>query len=821
MPDENTNSVWTTQTSQNNQATTKQTWDDFVLDFWEKESEKSEWTTDVEVNLDDKTNEDNGDGQDFTDLNFDDENVFSEESEESESEDNENFTDFQWENTDDDMNIDISLNDESNDESSDEIWQENEEWTQFEDEEKNEIGNEENEDIEEVNIEDDFDQQDTKNEENLEDNEENLDTDLYSEDTGIDEDNDIDDEINENYVEEQIWDDVNERDESQIVSDNSDSEEGERVSDIDQFGDEEKIEDSEEVNETEDDIIEDSFKESADSMEDSNTELNEDNAEFNEDLDEWGNPEKSDEETMGYQENEDSQETNLLDDAEEKTMNDNQNIDTMVSPSDNNILDSDKEKDWWYTEPIFKEKPQDEDGENMDIDTNENNSETKESLNQPEKTDLLWNNSENPAEIDTENDTDTNVTNFELDVNPADKQENFNVVLDTIEWKDDSTQTTQENNTETSQENPSFILDYQEDDKSNNNTNHIILDNNTVWNNNYQNWNEESQSDIDYINNTTSSYNNTWNTSIENEVSNTGNFDSWNQDVVQSINIDINNDTMSQPETHQIASTLSLDQILDSELNDNPQFADNSHSVPRNVPLNSWSLVKKVVWIFAWIGIVALAGYFIFLKSPNDNFGNQPEPTEITEDYIDDTIDHSSALDDTIESTEEDFMDSDSHPAKSTIEQESLEEDRGDEDLEDLSSEAQDSWKPEPYVCEDGYCIDEPDFPDIETAQEIQPWDVLQVISNYKLQAESYYSQLDEMQGDKLVIKYSLQAIHLCDVYQEQIENGEWLDDESLSSFTSNIDWLFAKIEEYRSWNTMDEKEKEEMKNFIYQRANW
>jgi hypothetical protein len=34
-------------------------------------------------------------------------------------------------------------------------------------------------------------------------------------------------------------------------------------------------------------------------------------------------------------------------------------------------------------------------------------------------------------------------------------------------------------------------------------------------------------------------------------------------------------------------STLSLDQILDSELNSNPQYSDNSKAVPKNVPLNS------------------------------------------------------------------------------------------------------------------------------------------------------------------------------------------------------------------------------------------
>ena len=55
MPDENTNPVGTTQTSQNDQATTNQTWNDFVIDFWEKENkteEMSEWVETSDINLD-------------------------------------------------------------------------------------------------------------------------------------------------------------------------------------------------------------------------------------------------------------------------------------------------------------------------------------------------------------------------------------------------------------------------------------------------------------------------------------------------------------------------------------------------------------------------------------------------------------------------------------------------------------------------------------------------------------------------------------------------------------------------------------------------
>jgi hypothetical protein len=50
---------------------------------------------------------------------------------------------------------------------------------------------------------------------------------------------------------------------------------------------------------------------------------------------------------------------------------------------------------------------------------------------------------------------------------------------------------------------------------------------------------------------------------------------------------------------------------------------------------------------------------------------------------------------------------------------------------------------------------------------------------------------------DKKLVKYSLQAINLCNNYQEQIENGESLDEESFSSFKSKVEKILTKAEEY------------------------
>ena len=49
MPDESTNPAWTVQTSQNDQTATNQSWNDFVLDFWDLGDNDSVTTEEVQV----------------------------------------------------------------------------------------------------------------------------------------------------------------------------------------------------------------------------------------------------------------------------------------------------------------------------------------------------------------------------------------------------------------------------------------------------------------------------------------------------------------------------------------------------------------------------------------------------------------------------------------------------------------------------------------------------------------------------------------------------------------------------------------------------
>jgi hypothetical protein len=72
---------------------------------------------------------------------------------------------------------------------------------------------------------------------------------------------------------------------------------------------------------------------------------------------------------------------------------------------------------------------------------------------------------------------------------------------------------------------------------------------------------------------------------------------------VQQVNENIPqiNDSTLKQEVVTVRSTLSLDEILDSELQSNPQFADNSKAVPTNITSKTSSGNKKLISVFAGI----------------------------------------------------------------------------------------------------------------------------------------------------------------------------------------------------------------------------
>ena len=267
------------------------------------------------------------------------------------------------------------------------------------------------------------------------------------------------------------------------------------------------------------------------------------------------------------------------------------------------------------------------------------------------------------------------------------------------------------------------------------------------------------------------------------------------------INADINQtEKINQVENQQI-STLSLDQILDTELVNNPQLTDNSTAVPVNMPRNKWLFgSKKTIWVVTWIGMMLLAVFVVVLAFPS-GISKEKKDSIDDEQIVEEHIgDHQVAtLDESIEDNPENDArediwqwDTNIHSGKITVQEgfPEVEWEDGNETFE--GDTGWDRWEIDPYVCDWDDCPHE----SWNQWNSIVIWDILPIISNYKSQAEQYYSQWDEMQ-DKKLVKLSLKAIYLCNSYESQINNWEDLDEESLLSFESKIEKLLDKMQDY------------------------
>ena len=291
-------------------------------------------------------------------------------------------------------------------------------------------------------------------------------------------------------------------------------------------------------------------------------------------------------------------------------------------------------------------------------------------------------------------------------------------------------------------------------------------------------------------------------------------------------------ETVSQNTETQVQSTLSLDQILDSELLSNPQYSDNSKASPQNIPA-WWGKGKLWLYIGVWVGVLAIwVGFLAFPSFIGDRKPGDTVNTWTIVDYttwIDDP--HASAPEVpttwwedplTVDSIEEpDQIEIPEIPSTSWWQWSttaiSIIED--EEETWDTST----STEPIPYVWEDDWDGDaETQEPEIE---ELDANQILDVISTFKMQAESYYSYGQE-KLDKQIIKYALRLISVCDNYSDRVNNGEGLDSESFLTFKSSANKLLNKLaggneetpvireatidgESYFEW-------KDELKDYIY-----
>ena len=424
------------------------------------------------------------------------------------------------------------------------------------------------------------------------------------------------------------------------------------------------------------------------------------------------------------------------------------------------------------------------------LDSNE-----QESLKQPELWDLLWNSLEEQG-----NSTSWTEDNFSWEANLESITTQENVGL-TQENNNNEGSQAEENNyfTDNNIGNQTFTLDYQDstENESQKLPTEMTSSDSFVW--------VDSEGSIQM-----------------NREENAANINANQEAIVQEVIVQPN-----QSEPQQITSTLSLDQILDTELNNNPQFADNSKAVPINVSSkNGLFGNKKLTWILAWVWLFLLAWITAVLAFPGiRNFDWTSWSIENTDEVIQDDDEHNSAsLEPEIWDKENDEWKKSSewdthgelnthgeldtgqewweiapHPSKATVQQPDF-PDAGRDDEEQITNEPENSKEEDdikPYTCDWDDCSRENKRWGQDTQLEIRS--VIKTIESFKSEAEIYYSQWDELQ-DKKLVRYAAQAINLCETYQEQVNNGEWLDKESFDLFKSRIDKLLNKMKDYLGW---------------------
>ena len=502
-----------------------------------------------------------------------------------------------------------------------------------------------------------------------------------------------------------------------------------------------------------------------------------------------------------------------------------------------------------------------------DNDSNDINDQIK----QPELSDLLWNDSsidfsweslddsaqEEINDVDNSDSISEKETSNELDINDQTASENTEVnanIEDDVKFEDNA-------NDENSQD-ANFTFDYPENDVQ---TELTDVNSESLWDKKIE---QNSNSyDSDVINTDSYNYNsdslNNWDNENLVKPSESAFVDEAAPDTESQANdSSINSNTSkvldSSPDENsltnnaqEISSTLSLDQILDSELNNNPQLSDNSKASPNNVNTDSWLLKnKKVVILSAWIWIL-LAWFVVVLAFPSKNTGTSDtiQDTEIKEyqgisdDQVDD-YDHQVAADDQYISDQESSDESEGGDSDYVNNKPSawwividipqdFWTDSGD--TEDITQETSSQTIVEPYVwCENGDLDCDADFnEDEEVSNTLSIEEITPEIERLKAIAENYHS-LWYTNRDKILIKYASQAINLCDKYKQQIDKEEMVDEESFDLFKAEFNsihhkmdsyiWSGNEVETYVQGNFDEEydfEDKDEVRDFINKKANW
>ena len=260
-----------------------------------------------------------------------------------------------------------------------------------------------------------------------------------------------------------------------------------------------------------------------------------------------------------------------------------------------------------------------------------------------------------------------------------------------------------------------------------------------------------------------------------------------NQIVVNNIS-EVSENTYSQPEIEPIKSTLSLDEILDSELQSNPELVDSSKSMPNNITTKTtatWS--KKMITIFTWIWLMVLAWIVVVLAFPSiipqiiwerDVEINPIEIEPIVEAKPEEAV------------VDENKWDSDENPI--WIHWTPVEVEFPEDTVDDKTPENTVEDKTEIY-----------EYTELENQEDFtEDWIWIEYIqskiSSFKSQGEWYKEVWESIPNEK-VIKYATYVIRLCEDYQSQINSWEWVDSDTFYAFETKVWWFISKIEEQLS----------------------
>ena len=905
MPDENTNPVWTTQ------ASTSQSWDDFVLDFgemWDSSSLTSDSSSNSEMNVEWINDSEAGsEAKNEMDLDLNKGDFLDESKKLDNQENNINITDLDTIMTETQNNdFDISLND--NDDAQEIKNDDNEiDFTTSNDENKI---SEDTENINEKGTETDIyiysdDKIADDNEDNLSDSTDLQTNSNETEETLVDSENIIEDEQTEsNDVVDNTVDDAmddtedNSNDSSQDFSISLDEE-----SDLNNTQDnnssvwEDDVFDAPNQSDIEEVVQESVSLIDWQNADDENIEMNqsENNWPIEASQDYFNDENLSNNDNVSWQELDSIPSSSSTEDIE---INDNRDVSDNSEDTNDEVSDIAMEDSEFLEDKSIWDVLNDEDNSSNITPDYSNDEDANDQIKQPELSDLLWNDSdidfswesidnptqekvddidnsdfmsgdENSGELDINDQSNETNENTENDVNVengVDIENNGNIEDDASVENNSNVEndTSVENNTNTEDiQDSNFTFDYPENDNQAELTNASA---DSLWDKDFEqnsnNYNSDVASTDSYAYNSDSL--NNWDN--ENLASNSSesafvnetdsNTESQIQDSVldssNSKNLDSSPDESSTDNTQEISSTLSLDQILDSELNNNPQLSDNSKASPNNVSSDSWFLKsKKIVMLTAWIWVL-LAWFVVVLAFPSKNTRTSDtiqdaeikEYQGISDDPIDD-YDHQVAADDQYVSDQESDDESEGGDSDYVINKPSawwvaidIPQDfwTDSEDMEDVSQQDSSQSIVKPYIwCddEDLDCISDFNDNGEDSVNELSIDEIIPEIDSLRSVAENYHS-LWYSNRDKILIKYASQAINLCDRYKQQVNSGEMLDEESFKQFKTEFNSIHHKMDSY-IWSgnevetfvqgnfdeEYDFEDKDEVRDYINKKANW